>query len=325
MRVAVPLFGSRVSPRCLIAREMLLAEVRGGRVDTSVTIPLKAEDDDDFVDRLLELGVDLLVCGGIRRELASELAANRVAVIHNVAGEIMEVLDALRRGRLATGHGLSAPGEAPVETVLEPAAPDRIPGGIDCVACAERTCLEGMPCRLAGDGLPSLPLPAGEARIAEVGRDVAAESDPKLCRIAELTHFALGMGYRRVGVAFCWELFRETDILVPVLARFFDVVPVCCRVGTTPEPDPSRLEPVRCNPALQAWILERAGTELNVLVGPCMGCDLIFSAHSHAPVTTLFVKDRTLAHNPVGAIYTQYHLDALREGRAPAGPAPAAG
>ena len=60
-----------------------------------------------------------------------------------------------------------------------------------------------------------------------------------------------------------------------------------------------------------ARILARAGTELNVAAGLCLGGDLVFAARSGAPVTTLFVKDRSLSHNPVAAIYTRYYLDDL--------------
>lgn len=41
--------------------------------------------------------------------------------------------------------------------------------------------------------------------------------------------------------------------------------------------------------------------------------ELSFSAYSEAPVTTLAVKDRVLAHNPLGAIYSGYHLKKIRE------------
>jgi len=39
-----------------------------------------------------------------------------------------------------------------------------------------------------------------------------------------------------------------------------------------------------------------------------MGHDIIFTRNSEAPVTTLIVKDRVLAHNPAGAIYSGYYL-----------------
>jgi uncharacterized metal-binding protein len=38
------------------------------------------------------------------------------------------------------------------------------------------------------------------------------------------------------------------------------------------------------------------------------GHDILFTEHSKAPVTTLAVKDRVLAHNPLGAIYSNYYL-----------------
>ena len=42
-----------------------------------------------------------------------------------------------------------------------------------------------------------------------------------------------------------------------------------------------------------------------------MGHDLLFTEHSHAPVTTLVVKDRILAHNPLGAVYSKYYRNKL--------------
>jgi uncharacterized metal-binding protein len=37
-----------------------------------------------------------------------------------------------------------------------------------------------------------------------------------------------------------------------------------------------------------------------------MGHDVLFSKYTHAPATTLVVKDRVLGHNPVGALYCRY-------------------
>jgi len=44
-------------------------------------------------------------------------------------------------------------------------------------------------------------------------------------------------------------------------------------------------------------------TELNILLGLCVGHDTIFLEFSEAPCTILAVKDRVLAHNPLAAIY----------------------
>ncbi|OPY27009.1 MAG: hypothetical protein A4E27_00631 [Methanobacterium sp. PtaU1.Bin242] len=62
-----------------------------------------------------------------------------------------------------------------------------------------------------------------------------------------------------------------------------------------------------CNPLGQASFLNRENTDLNIIIGLCIGHDLLFTEHSKAPVTTLVVKDRVLAHNPLGAIYSKYY------------------
>ena len=62
--------------------------------------------------------------------------------------------------------------------------------------------------------------------------------------------------------------------------------------------------PVACNPVLQAQLLNEAGTELNIVMGLCVGHDSLFYKHAKAVTTTLVVKDRVLVHNPVMALYT---------------------
>ena len=66
-----------------------------------------------------------------------------------------------------------------------------------------------------------------------------------------------------------------------------------------------------CNPALQAQLLADAGTEFNISMGLCVGHDAIFNKMSHVPVTVLVAKDRVLAHNPLGAVYSRYWLKKL--------------
>jgi uncharacterized metal-binding protein len=55
-------------------------------------------------------------------------------------------------------------------------------------------------------------------------------------------------------------------------------------------------------------MLNSIGSDLNVIVGLCVGVDCVFAKASEAPVTTLFVKDKSLANNPIGALYSDYYL-----------------
>ena len=58
-----------------------------------------------------------------------------------------------------------------------------------------------------------------------------------------------------------------------------------------------------CNPIAQAQLLNEEKTEFNIVLGLCVGHDTLFFKYSEAPVTVLAVKDRALAHNPLGALY----------------------
>jgi uncharacterized metal-binding protein len=58
-----------------------------------------------------------------------------------------------------------------------------------------------------------------------------------------------------------------------------------------------------CNPIMQAEVLNREKTELNIMVGLCLGHDILFLRYCTAETTPLVVKDRALGHNPVAALY----------------------
>jgi uncharacterized metal-binding protein len=68
-----------------------------------------------------------------------------------------------------------------------------------------------------------------------------------------------------------------------------------------------------CNPIVQALLLNTVKTDLNVIVGLCIGHDILFTKYSKAPVTTLIVKDRYTGHNPLAALYSNYHMRSFLE------------
>jgi uncharacterized metal-binding protein len=136
----------------------------------------------------------------------------------------------------------------------------------------------------------------------------------KKTRLEELILYAKGMGYEKLGVAFCIGMAKEAKIIHEILARDFDVSSVCCKVCGLGK-DIYGLEQLRgdgfeatCNPIGQALVLNQVKTNMNIILGLCIGHDILFTQHSEAPVTTLVVKDRVLAHNPLGAIYSNYYL-----------------
>jgi uncharacterized metal-binding protein len=98
-----------------------------------------------------------------------------------------------------------------------------------------------------------------------------------------------------------------------VITRFFkheglDTVCAGCQIGSVTAgerkvPHVKENTNSTCNPIAQAEILNSEETELNFIVGLCMGHDILFTRYSRAPVSTLIVKDRMMANNPAGALY----------------------
>ncbi|MFC1798694.1 DUF1847 domain-containing protein [Thermodesulfobacteriota bacterium] len=141
-----------------------------------------------------------------------------------------------------------------------------------------------------------------------------AFAKPSKPRIVELIEFAQKMAYKRLGLAFCMGLSKEAKIVDQILSDTgFDVISAICKVGRCPKETLGiqQNQKIRigefesmCNPIAQAFILNDAQTEFNVMMGLCVGHDSMFLKHAAAPCTVLAVKDRVLGHNPLAAIYT---------------------
>lgn len=135
-------------------------------------------------------------------------------------------------------------------------------------------------------------------------------------RVEDTVALAKIMGWRKIGIATCIGMLAETDELVKILsAQGLEPFSVCCKTGSIDklrvglaEKDkvrPGTFEPA-CNPIAQAKLCNRAGTDMNIIVGLCVGHDMLFTKHSKAPVTTLVCKDRVTGHNPVAVLYGQH-------------------
>jgi uncharacterized metal-binding protein len=148
-------------------------------------------------------------------------------------------------------------------------------------------------------------LSAAEQTRANAGRD--------WCRIEEIMEFARQLGAHHLGLTFCVGLRNEAGTLSELLrANGFKVSSACCKTGAVPKEtlgigESQKLRPNQpemiCNPLAQAELLNRAGVELALIVGQCVGHDSATMARLEAPVLPVVAKDRVLAHNTVAALY----------------------
>jgi len=166
---------------------------------------------------------------------------------------------------------------------------------------------EGQPHHLLsslGDPRPPLGFrsePGPEPQTTEPAHWIA---DSLTERIADIIALAKRKGYRRIGIATCGASERAAEALSATLGRAgFEVIwPAALQqalaaserwlpalVDSIPPAEPG------CNPAGQAELLNAGGSDLNVTVGMCAGCDSIFFRLAKVPTTVLAAGGRTRA------------------------------
>lgn len=175
-----------------------------------------------------------------------------------------------------------------------------------CDLCTEKLCKEGMACTSCDAA--ALYSDTEDRRMMRAASEVEAEYYGEVNRIQEIILFSRKMGYRKLGLAFCAALSEEAAKLSQILENYFEIATVNCKVCGVPKAEMDAMESdkvgsISCNPIEQAEVLNAAKTDLNLLLGLCVGHDALFIKYSQAPVVPVAAKDRAIAHNPLGALY----------------------
>lgn len=192
-----------------------------------------------------------------------------------------------------------------------------------CAMCSEHYCKKGeleklpvnCPCneKEEQEKIKKLYSEDENYKLAHNSALVEAEGYCRKTRLEEIMDFANKCSFKKLGVAFCVGLSNEAKVLCTILKHNgFEVNSVVCKNGSIPKEflnikDSEKVKPgsyeAMCNPIGQAIFLNNAKTDLNIILGLCVGHDSLFIKYSDAPITVFAVKDRVLAHNPIGALY----------------------
>lgn len=177
-----------------------------------------------------------------------------------------------------------------------------------CVDCVTRACLKGgtFPAFCITQSLD-------EQRIDAVKTGYDADADATAImsvatrlsdeclhkqwpRIRATVEFAKRMSFHRIGICTCIGFVAESHLLADRLrSEGFEVYGVACKIGQIPGAELGFNEPeatsLTCNPLTQAQLLNEANTDMNIVIGLCIGHDMVFNKYSDAPVTTFMTKD----------------------------------
>lgn len=169
-----------------------------------------------------------------------------------------------------------------------------------CALCDNKECFKGKDCTDTRDKEVKL-YEEEKLKMIQVTGDMNKNAD----RLEELIEFSKLMGYKKLGIAFCIGYKNEAKKIHEKLSEHFQVSSICCRNAgidksklDMPKFNEDKIE-TSCNPLGQADKLNERNTELNILVGLCLGHDVLFNMGSKAPTSTLVIKDRKYRNNPM--------------------------
>lgn len=176
----------------------------------------------------------------------------------------------------------------------------------NCTLCQNKTCRSGQDCARQ-DPAPllkryrepeNLKLAHDASKLIDNGRAGT------LSRVEELLELIQIHGYQKTGIAYCYGLEKEAALFSALFKQaHIRHTAVCCTAGAVLEKeiDPAKTKnTVSCNPLGQGEWLKKAGVDLIVELGLCLGHDILFHrAVLGIDLTVLAVKDRKFAHCPL--------------------------
>ena len=105
MKIAIPLFHERVSPYFGASSRLLLVDTRGATLQQEAIWDVDGEGPMEIARRLVDLGVEMLVCGGISHFYKEWLAGKGITIMDNQRGLARQVIQKLLGAKKDTTPG----------------------------------------------------------------------------------------------------------------------------------------------------------------------------------------------------------------------------
>ncbi len=105
MKVAIPLYGNRVSPRFGYTRDFLIVELEGAKEIDRKILTMEIDHPGRMADRFAREGVSLILSGGMNPYFQEQFRLRNIAVIWGLIGEADDVLATYLDGQVFSGMG----------------------------------------------------------------------------------------------------------------------------------------------------------------------------------------------------------------------------
>ena len=103
MKIGIPIFENRISPRFDFSPEMWVIEVERGKVVGQEKFSTANLNLPQRLEQITSNGVDKVICGGIDGLSRNQLGSRGIDVVQDVMGDADVVFDLFMRGKLRPG------------------------------------------------------------------------------------------------------------------------------------------------------------------------------------------------------------------------------
>ena len=110
MKVAIPVFHTKVSPRFDSTQEFVLLQIEKSDVIKRENLPTKNWPSSAKIKQLVDLEIDTLICGGIDLESMQQLNFNGIKIYSWITGEVEDAVTRFLNQGLESGIILGARG-----------------------------------------------------------------------------------------------------------------------------------------------------------------------------------------------------------------------
>lgn len=181
---------------------------------------------------------------------------------------------------------------------------------MDCLVCRSKSCRVNQSCGGEKFSLEQVRDHYHQKATASIVQASVSLVDNgragTLSRIQELLEYSKTSGHKKIGLAYCYGMEKLAEHVRNLfLQRDIPCIGISCTCGAMSQKEinsQSFLERVSCNPLSQARQMMEEKVDLAVVIGLCLGHDILFQKEFKRDQTTLIVKDRVYNHNPLEGI-----------------------
>ncbi|MCK5542506.1 MAG: DUF5320 family protein [Desulfobacterales bacterium] len=102
MKIALTIWGNRISPVFDSARKLIIVEVQNNKVVNRQYELLNSEMASDLNETLTNLGINVLICGAISKRFSDMIETSKIKLISFITGQIDVVLEAYIKNKIVT-------------------------------------------------------------------------------------------------------------------------------------------------------------------------------------------------------------------------------